>query len=92
MKTVSFMGKQYHYDGNYIDDATYIFDFGDGEMADEDGDNMFIHMEYHGDEDRWVTEVWFDDDYLVFTEWTGYSKEAQADIDAIKTFIAGNLL
>lgn len=55
---------------NYLwrDVITFVFDIGDGDLVDSDGDNYFIHVEYHVDTDKYVYEIWWDDEYLNLDE------------------------
>lgn len=60
MNTYPFRGKQLSYDLHWLDDFTFIFDFGDGDLYDEDGDSYFIHCEYHTDDDTFEFEIWYE--------------------------------
>ncbi len=46
------------------DNTSFVFDIGDGELSDKNGDNYFIHCEYNCDNGRWHYrfEIWFEDD------------------------------
>lgn len=60
----NFRGKKVTYGYKWLDDDTFIFQFGDGEFQDEDGD-YFIHFEYHAKDNVWVVKVFWDDDTAV---------------------------
>lgn len=47
---------------NYIDNVTFCFDFGEGELVDKDGDSYFVHVEYHLNTGEWVFENWYEDE------------------------------
>lgn len=55
---------------SYIWKDTNIFaiDIGDGDLTDNDGDDYFIHVEYYTNEDKYVFEIWWEDEYLNLNE------------------------
>lgn len=57
-----FRNKQVSYDYRWLDDDTFIFEFGDGEFVDSEGYDYFIHFEYHVSDDKWIIEVFWDSD------------------------------
>ncbi len=59
-----FRGNQITYDWEWLDDDTFVFQFGDGEFQDEDGE-YFIHFEYHVKDNEWIVEVFWDADVAV---------------------------
>lgn len=59
MNTFEFRGKQITYDWSWLDEDTFVFQFGDGQLQDEDGD-YFIHFEYHVADNEWIVEVFWD--------------------------------
>lgn len=59
-----FRGKKVTYDWEWLDDDTFVFQFGDGEFQDEYGD-YFIHFEYHVEDNEWIVEVFWNSDAAV---------------------------
>jgi len=84
METLTFNGKDISYQAGWHDQSTFSLDAGYGEgLKDSDGDEYFIHIEYHADENVWVREVWFEDDYLSVKEWKDYDDKMKAEYDKI---------
>lgn len=46
----------------------FALDIGDGDLTDSVGDDYFIHVEYYTDEDKFVFEIWWEDEYLNLNE------------------------
>ena len=67
MGKFNFRGKEIGYSYEWLDDDTFVFQFGDGEFQDEDGD-YFIHFEYHVKDNEWVVEVFWDGDAAVIRD------------------------
>mgnify|MGYP003330708417 CR=1 FL=1 len=63
-KYICFRNQNLHYGFEIVGDEFVRFDFGDGELKDEDDDNYFIHVEHHLDTDEWVFEYWYEHDVL----------------------------
>jgi hypothetical protein len=66
-KTIRWRGQEVSclfYQNN--DETSYKFDFGDGELVNEDGEEYFIHCELNNDNNNWnyVFEFWFENDFL----------------------------
>lgn len=57
-----FRGLDVSYDYCWRDNDTFIFQFGDGELKEENGDSYFIHFEYHLSDDEWVITIWWEND------------------------------
>ena len=64
MGKFKFREKEIAYSYEWLDDDTFVFQFGDGEFQDENGD-YFIHFEYHVKDNEWVIEVFWDGDVAV---------------------------
>lgn len=60
---ISFRNRGVSYSAGW-QDGLYVFDFGDGEFVDSDGDSYFIHVEYNPDKNKWIAEVWWEDDHM----------------------------
>lgn len=58
-------GKEVSCMHHWLDDNTFVFDIGDGDLTDSNGEDYFIHAEYHTDEDKFVFEIWWEDDYYL---------------------------
>lgn len=56
-----FRGRATGCDHVWLDDDTFVFQFGDGEFTDPEGRDYFIHLEYHVQDNEWVTEVFWED-------------------------------
>ena len=67
-KKIKFRDKEIFYNYHWIDENTFIFDFGDGEFVDSEEHDYFIHFEYHLDNDKWIVEIWWEDDNLNIDE------------------------
>lgn len=61
---IPFRGNEVSCSMSWPDDYTFAFDIGDGEFTDSDGDDYFIHFEYHAYDDEWVVEVCFENEAL----------------------------
>ena len=67
MGKFNFRGRKITYSYEWLDDDTFVFQFGDGEFQDEDGD-YFIHFEYHVKDNEWVVEVFWDGNAAVIRD------------------------
>ena len=67
MGKFNFRGREITYSYEWLDDDTFVFQFGDGEFQDEDGD-YFIHFEYHVKDNEWVVEVFWDGDAAIIRD------------------------
>lgn len=67
MNKFDFRGRKISYQWNWLDDDTFIFQFGDGEFEDLEGD-YFIHFEYHVADDEWLITIWREDDNININE------------------------
>ena len=54
-----FRDRRTRYDYNWIDNNTFTFCFGDGEFVDKMGDDYFVLVEYHADENAFKFEIWY---------------------------------
>lgn len=92
--TVYFNGKNVKYcsSGWRDDDNVFLFDFGDGELVDNDGDSYFIHLEYYEERNEWREEIWWEDEYLTVGEWTGMTAQLRDDLNDIEEFIEKELM
>ena len=81
----------YVFSGWRDDDEVFLFDFGDSELVDRDGDDYYVHLEYHSEENRWVEEIWWEDEYLSFGEWTGANNQLRHDLDEIEEMLKKTL-
>ena len=64
MERFIFRRNQIEYACEWLDDVTFRFDFGDGRFVDDDGEPYFIHCEYHVDADKFIFEVWWEENYI----------------------------
>lgn len=64
MKKFIFRGKETGYAWHWMDKNTLVFDFGDGEFTDAEGDAFFMHCEYHADSGESVFTVCWDEDSM----------------------------
>lgn len=74
MRTYNFRGQEMECEFHWLDDSTFVFQFGDGELEDVDGDECFLMCEYHVDTDKYVILVWYAEDTVPI-----YSEYADAD-------------
>jgi len=51
-----------------------VFDFGDGEFFDKNGESYFYHIEFHRDTNEWIYEQWYEDE-VVETDLSKEEKE-----------------
>ena len=88
MKTILFRGSEIPYYINWLDDVTFVFWFGEEIFTDSEGDNYFIHFEYHLDENEWVIEIFWEEDSALLSDIKNSDEYITADeIENIK-FIA----
>ncbi len=84
---VKFDGKEINYvPSGQINEGVFIFDLGDGELKDVEGDDYFLHLEYIKDKNEWIEEIWFDDDYILFKEWAYATEQMKKDLNNIEVF------
>ena len=57
MSTFFIKDKEVSFGYSWLDDITFAIDIGDGDLTDSNGDDYFIHAEYHVDEDKFVFEI-----------------------------------
>lgn len=63
----NFRGREILYQCHWDDDNIFVFQFGDGEFTDL-ASEYFIHFEYHLEDNKWVIEVWWEDDNIDIKE------------------------
>lgn len=68
METIKFRNKEVFFMYNWLDDDTFTLDFGDGEFVDSEENNYFIHIEYHVTDNKWIIEIWWEDDNISIDE------------------------
>lgn len=87
-ETFNFRGQEISYQWNWLDDDTFVFQFGDGEFHDADGD-FFIHFEYHVTDNEWIIEVWWEDDNIDINELDKFDADefiTEQEIEEVKKF------
>lgn len=85
-----FRGNSVSFGWHWSDEDTFGLDFGDGEFVDSQGQDYFIHFEYHVKDNIWVIEVWWEDEALPigFSDSEKYITEKEIDdVKAIATEI-----
>ena len=83
MEKFIFKNKETSYNWNWLDENTFILDFGDGEFIDADGDSFFIHCEYHLDNQKFIFEIYWEDFIMEADE----NYISDSDKEYIKQFI-----
>ena len=68
METIKFRNEEVSCMYGWLDNDTFGFDFGDGEFVDSEGDDYFIHIEYHVTDNKWIVEIWWEDDNIDIEE------------------------
>lgn len=51
------------YSWYWLDKNIFVFDFGDGEFTDVEGDDFF-HYEYHLDNNNFIFEIYWEDSFM----------------------------
>lgn len=62
---LTFRGVNYTYSWNWLDEDTFVLQFGDGELKDLEGDDCFILLEYHIKEDNFIIQSWYEEDNIL---------------------------
>ena len=66
-----FRGEKINYNKGWIDDDTYIFQFGENKLKDNSGDNCFILVEYHKSNGKYIIQCWYDDEIVaIYSEYS----------------------
>lgn len=68
METIKFRNEEVSCMYGWSDDDTFRFDFGDGEFVDSEENDYFIHFEYHISDNKWIVEIWWEDDSIGIDE------------------------
>lgn len=76
---IIFRGKELDYLCDWLDHITFRFEFGVGVFTDSEGDDYFIHCEYHADDDRFIFEAWFEYDYINIKDKPEYITEKEME-------------
>ena len=66
--TFKFRNQRVSFEYHWLDDNTFIFQFGDGELTDPEGDNYFLHFEYHLMENKWIITIWWENENICIDE------------------------
>ena len=64
MEKFIFKSKETSYSWNWLDKNTFVFDFGDEEFIDAEGDNFFFHCEYHCQIQKFIFEIYWEDSMM----------------------------
>lgn len=84
-KTLRFRGQAILYYVYFLDCVTFILYFGEDVFVDSKGDKYFIHLEYHLDENKWVTEICFEDETVLIDDFINPDEYITCDeIEEIK--------
>lgn len=67
-KTLLFREQEIQYYTNWLDDDTFELWFGENIFIDSDGDDYFIHIEYHLDDNEWVIEIYFEEEFVLIED------------------------
>lgn len=67
-KTLLFREQEIQYYTNWFDDDTFELWFGENIFIDSDGDDYFIHIEYHLDDNEWVIEFYFEEEFVLIED------------------------
>ena len=76
------------------DDTSFALDIGDGQLADKDGENYFIHCEYNRDDEiswHYVFEIWFENDNCSIYDISEHERDeylTEKEIEELKTIIS----
>lgn len=82
-----FRDQKITFDYNWLDDDTFIFQFGDDQLTDSDGLEYFIHFEYHLADDEWIVEIFWDDDATEVIGFDGSDEYiTEQEIEQVKEF------
>lgn len=85
----NFRGQEISYQWNWLDNNTFIFQFGDGEFIDLESE-YFIHFEYHTEDNEWIIEIWWEDDSINVNELDKCDADkyiTEKEIEKVKEFI-----
>ena len=84
-KTLLFREQEIQYYTNWLDDDTFELWFGEDIFVDSEGDEYFIHIEYHLDDDEWVTEIYFEEEFVLIEDFINPDKYiTKKEIEEIK--------
>lgn len=79
--TFKFRNKYLKSDYSWLDKDTLVFQFGEGEIKDKNGDECFVLGEYHYDTEKFIIQVWYEDDAF-----TIYSQYEDSELDNVSDF------
>lgn len=82
-----FRGRPMAFDYVWQDNDTFVFQFGDGEFTDRDGNDYFLHLEYHVADNEWVTEVFWQDEAHVIGFPGSDEYITRDEVEQVKKFI-----
>ena len=63
-----FRGQKTSNEYKWLNTDTLVFDFGDGEFTDSEENDYFLHFEYHVADNKWIIEIWWEDDNIDILE------------------------
>lgn len=89
MEKLNFRNQEVSYIYHWLDDDTFIFDFGDGEFTDSENLAYFLHLEYHVKDNEWVIEIWWEDDTLGIDELDKMDSDeyiTEQEVEEVKEF------
>ena len=70
---------------NWIDNDTFVFQFGDEEFKDLESD-YFIHFKYHKENNEWIVSVWWENDNEVIGFNGSDEYITEQEIEEVKEF------
>ena len=62
MNKFCFRNKNISFKFCYPNDSTFYFIFGERELFDSKKNEYVIQLKYHITEDKWITEIWLEDE------------------------------
>ena len=87
---IRFRGRDISYSCEWLDNDTYVFQFGEGEFSDSEGDDYFLRFEYHVSDEEWVIEIWWELDNIDISELDRFDSDeyiTKQEIEEVKKFI-----